>query len=138
MPRSGRMTALVVLAAGLGLFGACGGDDSGTDPGGAGIYGTYTLIEAAGKTIPAVLEEQSGYKLELTGGSIRLHDDQTFSFRLDFRETQDGQVSTQEVVETGTFSVTGSQINFEGGVAASVSGGRITMAFEGVTMIFQK
>lgn len=143
MQKVGRIFGLVALVVGLGFFGACGGDDNGgTSPNGDSVFGTYNLVEAAGKSIPAVIEEEPGYTFEITGGSVRLNDDDTFSFRLQLRETENGQTATQEVLETGSFSRTGSQINLNsqemGTVTASLSGGRITVIFEGVTLIFQK
>lgn len=136
MTRLGRWLTSVALVACLGALVACG-DDTSTNPGDA-IYGTYSLIEAGGDPVPATLEEQPGYKLELIGGSVRLNDDDTFSFRLQVRETENGAATTQDLVETGTFSRSGSQVNFEGGTAASLSGNRLTMIFENVSLVFEK
>lgn len=77
--------------------------------------GTYTLLEAAGQRLPAVVSENpaTGYKQEVMGGSVVLRPDETFSWRTDYRETSGGRVWEHQSSGGGRYRLVGSTITFE-------------------------
>ncbi len=79
------------------------------------VAGTYTLVEAAGQRLPAVVSENSptGYKQEVTGGSVVLRPDEIFSWRTDYRETSGGRVWEHQSSGGGRYRLAGSTITFE-------------------------
>ena len=58
-----------------------------------GSSGTYDLLSANGEPVPAVLYSRGGanrYSVTLTGGELRLRDDDTFTLDLDYVEDDAG------------------------------------------------
>ena len=136
--------ALLTLASG-----ACGGDDDSTGPNGS-IAGTYTLQTINGDPPPVTLLEFDTYKIEVTGASIVLNTNNTFSATSAFRETDDGQVTTSNSVCAGTYTRSGSTVTFSepesinedcGGSYTGTwsNGNTLTVTFDaGVQAVFRK
>ena len=94
---------------------ACGGDDGdgGTGPG--DITGTYTIQTINGAPPPYTLwtEAEAGFQREITGGSVTLNADGTYSDVFHFRDTEAGVVTTGSAETEGTYTRSGSTIAFE-------------------------
>jgi hypothetical protein len=97
---------------------ACGNDDkSPTGPG--AIAGTYTLDRVDGNALPVTLFEglvdvdgtPVQLRIELTGGTMTLAANNTFSGNLTARVSAPGSPSeTENLPVTGTYTVSGSSI----------------------------
>ena len=98
--------ALLTLAAG-----ACGGDDDSTGPNGS-IAGTYTLQTVNGSPPPITVFELGDDKIEVTGASVVINENGTFSATSTVRETDAGQVTTSSSVCSGTYTRSGSTVTF--------------------------
>jgi hypothetical protein len=85
----------------------CGG--SPTTPSATNTVGTYTLISANGRSLPAVVSGSagSGFLQEVTGGFMELRADQTFAWRTDYRYTNSGQITSSTSSGDGSYSLTG-------------------------------
>ena len=81
-----RLLSILATAA----LAACGGGDDSSAP--RQLPGTYPLVSANGRALPAVLYEEPGYKLEVTAGTITLAASGSFSDSYTIRETIDGVV----------------------------------------------
>ncbi len=134
------LTVMTVVLAG-GLLTACGEDDS-TGTGGTSIFGTYTLQTVNGTSLPFVIIQIGNDKLEITGGSVRLNSDNTFSVSLTLRVTEAGTVTTLTETETGTLTVTGSTVRLTDSAGdvttGSISGNTLTIIDEGDTFVLTK
>ena len=107
MLRSTRLVAGLALAA-LG-FSAC--SDS-TSPNATAFVGVYALSSLNGTTPPVVVAEDAvNGRLEVTGGTITLNSDMTFSDRTDFRITDpNGAISTDFDLASGTYTTSGNTV----------------------------
>ena len=106
-----------LLAAAFVCFAGCGKDEPTGPAIPASIVGTYTLATIDGKSMPAVVSEnpQTGYREEVTGGSVELKADGTCTWRTDYRYTEaDPQIGThtESSSGSGTYTVEGEKITF--------------------------
>ena len=133
---------LAALFAGIA---ACGDDGDATGTSGTSIFGTYTLQTVDGTNLPFVLFQIGNDKLEITAGSVRLNSDNTYSLSISLRVTQAGTVTTETDTGAGTFTATGSTIQFSdpgdgsGSFTGSISGNTLTIIDDvGFTFVFGK
>lgn len=141
MLRSPRLVAVTLALASATALSGC-------DVFGGGHTGTYTLKTVNGKSLPAVLIEVTGsYKLEITGGSVTLNEDNTFSGSISFRETEGTTITTSTERDQGTYSKSGNLITFNSpGTGSSftgtLSGGTLTVTEEEdnitIVLVFEK
>lgn len=132
-----KMAAIAVL--GLAAA-ACGGDDGINEP--ASIAGTYVLKTIDGQTPPVVVVDEPGLKLEVVSGNFVLAANGSFSTTVVLRITENNQVSTESESFTGTYTVTGSTVNFtysDGETdSATLAGETLTFSEDGSTVVFRK
>lgn len=132
----GKFCAMAVLA----VTAACGGGDGITEP--ASIAGTYNLVTIDGKSPPIVLFDEPGLKVEIMSGNFILAEGRTFTTNVVFRFTEAGQVSTKSESYDGTYTVTGSTVDFaySDGDSASgtLNGNTLTFVDGGSTAVFRK
>jgi|SRR5437867_195392 len=121
------MAAGVLIAAA-----ACGGGDS-TSPN--GVTGTYTLRSVNGIKVPAVAFQSLTEKDEVTGGSITLNSDRSWSAALNVRvtELQSGGSATFSAPFNGTYTTSGTSITITEASTGShlggtIGGGALTLA----------
>ena len=92
----------------LAAVAACGGDDP---PAPRQLPGTYPLVSANGRPLPAVVHEEPGYKLEITAGTISLATSGSFSDSYTIRETIDDVVQPiAEITCYGSWTRSGSTV----------------------------
>ncbi len=129
----------ILLAASL----ACGGDS--TSPG--TVEGQYALRSIGGKALPAVVDEDSTEKTEVTSGSITLDANSVFTLALAFRRTRGIQSITSSGTSTGTWTRSGSTVTMRTSngavVPGALSGTTITVDMRGaagatVVWLFRK
>lgn len=130
--------------AALSLFvlGACGdGDSTGPD---SSITGTYQLQSYDGQSLPATVFEAGEDRFEITGGTLTLNQDQTYSVTFALRGVEGGVVVTETETDTGTYTLSNNTIQFSdvGGPNATgtVNGSTLTVTIdgEGTVLVFQK
>lgn len=138
----------VFLLAGALTLAACGGSDSTAPNPNAAAFGNYSLNQVNGSPPPVTIFSNSAGRIDVTGGSMSLRSDLSFSETRNFRLVySDGTSESTPAVDNGTFSVTGSQITFT--IPASgadpafsytgaVSGGVVTYTYNGASYRYQK
>ena len=115
------MKAVKLLAIALvTVIAACGGDSSGgpTGPGqtSATPTGSYDISTVNAKALPfTVFSDTGGYKWEVTAGSFGLTADGKYTAKWTFRQTIAGRVDTFVDSTFGTWSLTGTTVNFKNG-----------------------
>ena len=121
-------------------FAACGDDGLSLED----IVGTYTLQTIDGESIPWV-KAQTGttYTLEVTGGNIILNALRTCTNTIVFRETQDGNVTTETETVVCQYSFTDGVLLLTFPVAdtalnASIVGSLLSYTNGGNLYIFSK
>lgn len=107
----GRRRAVTLALCALALA-ACGGGDKSTGPGGS-IAGTYTMQTVNGSAPPVTIFQVGTDKVEVTGGSVTMNADNTFSGVTSIRETSGGEALPVETFTcTGTYTRSGSAVTF--------------------------
>ena len=104
-----RLPSVVLMSCSLS---ACGGSDA--NPTSVDVSGTYNLISANGRNLPAVVSENTatGFRQEVIGGFVELRSDRTFTVRTDYRMTNSGDVRESRSSNDGTYTVAGEAITF--------------------------
>ena len=112
MLKIGRRLALLGMLAMTVAMAGCGDDDDPSGP--TEITGTYTLRTVNGASLPFTLwtEAEAGFKREITGGSVTLNANGTYSDAFAIRDTEDGVVTTDTETSSGTYVRTGNTIAF--------------------------
>ena len=101
------------------VMAACGGDNAfgpdgvGNGDPSASLAGTYTLTSVDGQ-LPYVFFQNSAGRTEFYGGTMVMRADRSYTETLNVRAVfSDGAPSqTDNAVETGTFTVNGTQLTF--------------------------
>lgn len=133
-----KLALLPVLVLAL-ILGACGDSSTGPDN---SFVGTYQLKSAGGAPIPATVAQVGVERLEITGGSVTLNADQTFSTSVGIRYTNGSSVTNDTVRNTGTYVKNNNaiQLNYSDGTqdAASLSGRTLTLTSQGTVFVFER
>lgn len=142
--RSLRSLAVVLLST---LAVACSGDGP-TGSAEARVSGTYNLSQINGQNLPATVFQSSAGRVEVTGGTMVLRDDRSYTETVQLRILPvNGTAQTDQAIENGTFTVVGTNITFNvpasGGDPAfsysgAVSGGVLTYTSEGLSVTYRK
>lgn len=129
----------VVLSVLVLLAGACSGDSTG--PQAPVLAGTYTLTQAAGESLPAIVAEFEGQQLWATAGSLTLNEDLTFTHSITWRTTSVGSVVNSTEFDEGTYEREDDKIwlNYPGGIQrrVMVNGQELTMMISVLALIFE-
>jgi hypothetical protein len=99
----------------LAVLLACGGGDKAAAP--KTMPGTYPLVSYAGSGMPATIVQVPGYKAELTGGTITLNANGSFSNSYSFRETEGTTVTNTTIPCSGTWAQSGNAVALQETVA---------------------
>ncbi len=118
---------------------ACG--DSATGPDNS-LAGTYTLQTVDGAPLPFLFFEFEASRYEMTAGRITLKADRTFDESFTYRVTENGQAQSFTEADNGTWVPAGDGVTLRYGpgdqVAATVSGGVMTVNLNGTRFVFQR
>ena len=136
MQRTHRWLLVAVVAFGVG----CGGGDS-TGPNDS-VAGVYSLRTVNGANLPFVLIQVGADKVEITADVLTLTDAGSFTEITTIRTTTNGQVSTTTEADAGSYTRSGTAItatyNSGGTATGTIGGGTITVAFEGLSLVYRK
>jgi hypothetical protein len=130
-----RLVTLLVLATAL----ACGGDSS-TSPSDT-VSGTYTLRTVNGVPLPFTVIQLDTFKYEITSDSFTLTENGTWTESGTDRTTDNGQVATGAVADSGTYVRNGTTITListNGSVDGTIGGGKLTLSNDAVVAVYQK
>ncbi|CAN5837201.1 hypothetical protein BH23GEM6_BH23GEM6_24240 [soil metagenome] len=127
------LTTLLPLA-------ACG-DGGPTDPTQSAV-GTYTLVQVNG-ALPALLEQFPEGRVDVVSGTLRLRGDRTYTETVNLQFTPStGVVQTFPATENGTFTVTGSTVQFQTSdgdtYSGTLSGNTLSYNVDGFSATYQK
>ena len=86
------------------VAGLCVGCSDSTQP--TSIYGTYPLRTVHGEPLPVAIREFPNYTFKITGGTITLESDSTFSESYNYWRSWDGEVTTGTIPCSGTWTRT--------------------------------
>jgi hypothetical protein len=116
--------------------------DSPTDPN-ASIAGAYTLRTVNGNNLPFTVLQVGADKAEVLNETITVSDAGTFTQQGTFRFTESGVVTTEGYADAGTYTRSGTAVTFvflsDGSSGTgTVSGGVITVGFEGFSYVYRK
>ena len=106
-PRLRRAAVLACIPLALTL--AC--NDSSTNPETADISGTYSLQSIAGSPLPYTLQDGTN-SLTITNDVLTVASDGTWSEAESYSQVVSGQTSTGTVSDGGTWSRSGTDVNF--------------------------
>jgi hypothetical protein len=134
-----RLCGVVLMSCSLS---ACG--DSDTRPTPVDIAGTYNLVSANGRNLPAVVTENpaTGFRQEVIDGSVELRSDRTFTVRTDYRITNGGDVRESASSDSGTYTLTDTAITFtsqpgSGRLSGTLRDGVLTVRAD-VELVYRK
>jgi hypothetical protein len=136
-----RITTALVLAATLAACG--GGDKDSTGPtGNAAVVGTYTLRTANGQPLPTTVTAE-GLTVTVKSGSVALNADGSCSHRLEVSTVIGGTPINDTTTYFCTYPVNGNNVvatdTDDGAVTAgTVSGTTLTVAEEGISLVYQR
>jgi hypothetical protein len=107
-----RKVRLVSLAlASLAILSSCTALDS---IAGAGrVRGTYELWSVNGSSVPAVVYQEPGYRLEVLSAAFTLEDDGSYSEAGIVRETINGQSQTRSTSSYGYYDYYNGELTFD-------------------------
>ena len=110
----GRAVALAVAFGATVVLAACGSDSGGTTgPSGSNSpVGRYAITTVNGQALPVAMYNDPLYKYEVTSGSISLTGDGKYIVVTRFKQTVPNDVSLITDSTFGTWSQTGTQIDF--------------------------
>ena len=120
---------------------ACG-DDGPTDPTQSAV-GTYTLVQVNGSPVPALLGQFEEGRIDVLSGTLTLRNDKSYTETVNVRFTPTtGVVQTIPVTENGTFTVTGSTVQFKTSdgetYSGTLSGKFLEYNVDGLTARYEK
>ena len=123
------------------LFTACGGDSS-TQPVTASVVGTYQLSTINGSGLPFVLQAANP-KVEILGDQLVVNAGGTFSQNTSIRVTNGTAVTTQTLLDAGTYTLNGTAATFmfnsDGSTGtATVGTNQLTIAEGGFSSVYKK
>ena len=106
-----------------------------TGPG--SFNGTYELEAVNGRSLPYVVDQDVGYRLELTRSSLRMERDGYYETTFTWRETIDGRSTVDTERYTGTFEREGNDVwlydDYDGSVTRGYwSGNRLVVTASGM------
>lgn len=133
-----RVAALVLAAA----LASCNGDPTGRER--MSAVGRYSLQSVDGAGLPAPWFEYGSARVEITAGQMDIVTDSTYTYTIDFRQTNGAAVTTDRYEEVGTLVQRADTIVFTaktpltGTFVGTVSGGVLTMTDLGSTWVFRK
>lgn len=126
------------------VLSGCGKDATGTSH--KGIFGTYTLQSWNGDPLPILISYDifdPADKFVWTSGELVLNRNATFHRTFYYQRTKGGQVTTEELSDSGTFTHADSTVALSrNGTAKPVNGiinGRmLTFTADGVVSVYQR
>jgi hypothetical protein len=121
------------------VLGACG-DPTFNDS--LDHVGIYTMTTVNGGGLPATLSSNDSLQIEVTGGSVHLEADHSFSEESNFRVTEDGVASSEDERVVGHYTRRGDVFDLNGNdgtlLRAIRNGSTLTVVRGDFELIYQK
>ncbi len=119
---------------------ACGGDS--TSPTQASVAGTWNLKTVNGSGLPFTLQAANP-KIEYLNEQLIVSASGTFTQTANYRVTDNGVVSTQPIVDSGSYTLSGTAVTFrfnsDGSTGTgTVSSSNLTVAAGGYSLVYVK
>jgi len=131
----------VVVALILSTVAGCG-KDSVLGVGTTTATGSYILRTINGNDLPVTVERIGDDSTEVLSETLVIADDATFAVSGTARVTESGVTGTESYALDGTYTLTGTALvlDFSSGVreAGTLSGGTLTLASAGFTLVYRK
>jgi hypothetical protein len=105
----------------MGAVTACGGDSVTSTTGSASLAGTYTLRTINGTALPFVLQSGTN-SITVTADAITVADGGTWSESGAYRQTINGQTTSQVISDGGTWTRAGASVAFSSRATTGYSG----------------
>jgi hypothetical protein len=110
---------------------------------GAGrVRGTYELWSVNGSSVPAVVYQEPGYRLEVLSAAFTLEDDGSYSEAGIVRETINGQTSTRSSSSYGYYDYYNGELTFDESSGrryyGTMNGNTLTIDDQGVQMSYRR
>jgi hypothetical protein len=106
------------------------------------IRGTYELTSVNGDRIPAVVYQETGYRLEVLSAAFTLEDDGTYSEAGIIRETINGQTATRSSESYGYYDYYNGELTFDESTGrryyGSIDGTTLVIDDQGVRMVYRR
>lgn len=123
-------------------FAACA-DETPAGPGSAAdVVGTYTLRTVNGQTLPSVIRQGGGARVELTGFTLTLNPDATYSGVITARYVSGTSTADATERTRGTYTLDGRAITLVDTQAASITGtvgaGTMTLRDDEGVLVFRR
>lgn len=134
-----RLLAVLALVSAV----ACGGSDTPSAPIQSTAVGRWTLSTVNGAALPFTTSGSGANKTELISLTASVETGGKWSAAITSRTTTNGQQSTQSGTNAGTWSLTGTSLEFrstnDGSVTTgSVNGNTLTTKQDGMTFVYTK
>jgi hypothetical protein len=137
-------SVLLAAMSALVLVTACSSSDSSSP--GASAIGTYNLVSVNGAALPATTQNDATIKTEILSGTFVVNADESFSEARQGRITLNGGApSPITATQTGTWTVSGTQLSFVSGTTqnpvvftGTYVGGTLTYTSAGATFVYQQ
>lgn len=107
------------------------------------VFGTYTLRNVNGSSLPFTVSGSGTNKSEIVGDTIWLYEGFTFAKSTHYRNTVNGTVADQKITDSGAFSLLGNSASFFSNDGSAVKtyvidADVINVVKPGLTMPFRK
>lgn len=106
------------------------------------VRGTFELSTVNGSSVPAVVYQEPGYRLDVLSAAFTLEDDGSYSEAGIVRETVNGQTVTRSSESYGTYDYYNGQITFDesGGrrYYGTLNANTLTIDDQGVRMVYRR
>jgi hypothetical protein len=142
-----RTIRTTVLTLALLATAACG-DDSPTGSSQSNVTGTYNLLTVNAVAPPASVYQGPEGRVDITGGSMVLRADKSYTETITFRvQPTGGPAVNDQAIENGTYVQNGQTIQFtvpaQAGEPAfsyqgTVNSGTLSYTFEGTALVYRK
>jgi hypothetical protein len=125
-----KIRSVILALASTALLSSCSTLDAISS--GGNLRGTYELRNVNGSSIPAVIYQEPGYRVEVLNAAFTLEDDGTYSEAGIVRETVNGQSSTRSTSSYGYYDYYNGEITFD-----ESTGRRYYGETDGVTLVVE-
>jgi len=135
-----KVRSVSLALASLAILSSCTALDSISSAG--RVRGTYQLWTVNGSSVPALVYQEPGYRLEVLDAAFTLEDDGTYSEAGIVRETINGQTSTRSSSSYGYYDYYNGELTFDESSGrryyGSVDGNTLIIDDQGVRMAYRR
>ena len=135
-----KVRSVSLALASLAILSSCTALDSISSAG--RVRGTYQLWTVNGSSVPALVYQEPGYRLEVLDAAFTLEDDGTYSEAGIVRETINGQTSTRSSSSYGYYDYYKGELTFDESSGrryyGSVDGNTLIIDDQGVRMAYRR